>query len=252
MDNKQRPVSRSSAAQPRGFSFVELCVVFLLIAGLIALLLPAIRRNPAAAAHRVQCANRIRNVGIALANYHHEFGRFPPAWTTDASGRRLHSWRTLILPFLDQQAIYDRIDLLKPWNAAQNLAAQESLPEDIFRCSAVESEDAACQYLAVVDDSSCFPPVGASTLSDITDGTEQTILLVEVPSSEAVNWMRPTDLTLSRFLSIVSRGDFNHPGGFNIVRADGSVSFIRSDCSPDQLRNMVTISGGEDVDDTVY
>jgi hypothetical protein len=63
----------------------------------IAILLPA-RRTAREAARRNDCLAHIRDIAIAIQNYHDEFGHLPPAYTVDADSNRLHSWRTLILP----------------------------------------------------------------------------------------------------------------------------------------------------------
>ncbi|MEL7264459.1 MAG: DUF1559 domain-containing protein [Planctomycetota bacterium] len=62
------------------------------------------------------CSNNVKQIGLGLANYHASWNSFPPAYTVDANGNRLHSWRTLILPYVEQQPLYDRIDLTKPWD----------------------------------------------------------------------------------------------------------------------------------------
>src|SRR5688572_17568592 len=122
----ESPETPSEPVQPatgrRGFRLVELLVVIGLIGLLAALLLPA-RRSATEAARRMSCANNLRQIGIALHNYQDEFGCLPPAYTVDAAGKPLHSWRTLILPFAEQKALYDKIDLSKPWNDPANRAA---------------------------------------------------------------------------------------------------------------------------------
>ena len=75
----------------------------------IALMLPA-QRRAREPARRSQCKNNLKQIGLALHNYHETYGAFPPAYTVDADGKRLHSWRTLILPYLDQAPLYDKID----------------------------------------------------------------------------------------------------------------------------------------------
>ena len=79
------------------------------------LLLPAVQAAREAA-RRMSCSNNIKQIGLAMQNYHTAYGTLPPAYTVDAQGRPLHSWRTLILPFIEQQALYGEIDLSKPWN----------------------------------------------------------------------------------------------------------------------------------------
>jgi len=96
-------------------------LVFVLMVG-VALLLPSVTRGREAA-RRTQCKNNLKQIMLALHNYHDEYHAFPPAFTTDCDGNRLHSWRTLILPYLDQQQLYTTIDLSKPWNDPANAEA---------------------------------------------------------------------------------------------------------------------------------
>lgn len=71
-------------------------------------------------ARRVQCKNNLNQIMIALSAYESAYGLFPPAYTADSDGRPLHSWRTLILPYLDQEDLYQKIDLSKPWDDPAN------------------------------------------------------------------------------------------------------------------------------------
>ena len=73
--------------------------------------------------------NNLKQIALALLNYEQAHHALPPAYTVDAQGRPLHSWRTLILPYLDQESLYQTIDLSKPWNDPANAKALEtSLP----------------------------------------------------------------------------------------------------------------------------
>jgi len=116
------PVPRPSSPAPRGFTLVELLVVITIIGILIALLLPAVQAAREAA-RKVQCANNFKQVGLALHHYHASIECFPPGeieWANDAGKCGPHptnpswyfgvGWGTLLLPHLEQQAVYDRFD----------------------------------------------------------------------------------------------------------------------------------------------
>jgi type II secretory pathway pseudopilin PulG len=121
------PKTASPAPEPptkRRFTLVELLVVLGVIAILIALLLP-MRRSAGEASRRSMCSNNLKQIGIALHNYADEYGAFPPAYTVDAEGKPLHSWRTLILPFIEQGPLYEKIDLSKPWDDPANKEAYD-------------------------------------------------------------------------------------------------------------------------------
>ena len=96
-----------------------------ILALLIALLLPA-SRGSREAARRMQCSNHLKQIALALQNYADTYGCLPPAHTVDAEGKPLHSWRTLILPFMEQKELYDQIDLSKPWDDPANEKAMKT------------------------------------------------------------------------------------------------------------------------------
>ncbi len=80
----------------------------------------------------------------------------PPAYTTDADGKPLHSWHTLILPYMGESHLYNTIDLTKPWDDPENAAAFETILL-VYCCpSAREGEDNRTSYLAIVTPNSCY------------------------------------------------------------------------------------------------
>ncbi len=114
----------------RGFTLVELLVVIAIIGILIALLLPAVQAAREAA-RRSQCSNNLKQIGLALQNYHDTFKSFPPAWVrartsrttffgnaANGNGYDQWGWMAMTLPFMEQQALHDQIDV-GPVNLAQ-------------------------------------------------------------------------------------------------------------------------------------
>jgi prepilin-type N-terminal cleavage/methylation domain-containing protein/prepilin-type processing-associated H-X9-DG protein len=113
----------------RGFTLVELLVVIAIIGVLVALLLPAVQAAREAA-RRTQCVNNMKQIGLGLQNYHDTFKKFPPQaiWgypnTPSNQLGRLpapyhHTWVTGILPFMEQQPLYDTVDFRLPaWQQA--------------------------------------------------------------------------------------------------------------------------------------
>src|SRR5262245_5872973 len=95
--------------------FLNVVIVLGIGAVVVALLLPAQRRGREAA-RRTQCKNNLKLIALALHQYEADYHALPPAYTVDRYGNPLHSWRTLILPYLDQQALYNSIDLSKAWD----------------------------------------------------------------------------------------------------------------------------------------
>lgn len=216
---------------------------------LIALMLPNVRRSREAA-RRTQCRNNLKQIGLALHNYHDTHGVFPPACTVDAEGRPLHSWRTLLLPYLDQKPLYDSIDLSKPWDDPANAEAREKLVPNYLCPSNAPSPRNHTNYLAVVAPGSCFGATKSCTLKDIVDGTDNTLAVIEVPSDRSVPWMSPQDADEALFLSLGPEANVPaHVGGVHALLCDGSVRFLSVKLPPAARKALISIAAGDKVGD---
>ena len=98
-----------------GFTLVELLVVIAIIGVLVALLLPAVQMAREAA-RRSQCQNNVKQIGLAMHNFHDTYGVFPPGsdrivtGPTNADARWMAGWATFILPYMEQQTVYDKLN----------------------------------------------------------------------------------------------------------------------------------------------
>ncbi|QDV35604.1 hypothetical protein ElP_35080 [Tautonia plasticadhaerens] len=163
----------------------------------------------------------------------------------------MHSWRVLILPWLDQRAIYERYRLDEPWDGPNNRELHD-LIVSAYACPSHPEQGHATTYAAVVGPGTAWGGSGPMTLGDIEDGPGGTIVLVEV-SGPSIHWMEPGDLRFDR-MSFTINGSAeppgvssNHPGGANMLLGDGSVRFIKDGIEPADLRALLTVAGGEDV-----
>jgi prepilin-type processing-associated H-X9-DG protein len=229
----------------RGFRLWELLAVVGIIGLLVAMLLPTVRvaREPAL---RASCSNNLKHIGIALLNYQDEFGAFPPAYTVDANGKPLHSWRTLILPYLEQGPLYERIDLKKPWDDPANQSARDTKVQT-YQCPSANTPEGKTTYLAVVGPNSVLQAAQPRSAEEIADDKGLTMLVIEVDPEHAVHWMSPEDATEAQVVSFASAKPLAHPGGTHAAFADGSIRFLpESIQQPAVLRALISVAGGDD------
>jgi prepilin-type processing-associated H-X9-DG protein len=238
-------IGRSRAKTKRtAITLVEVLIVIAIICVLIALLLPA-RRTAREAARRNQCQNNLKQIAIALKNYADVHGALPPAYTTDDNGKPLHSWRTLILPFMEEQKLYESIDLTKPWDDPANAAAVNTIVP-AYLCPSASGEERFTNYLAVVTPASCFRASEPRNLSDITDGAHETLMVIEVDAEHAVPWMSPVDADEQTVLSLgESQTKSPHPGGAVAAFVDCHVEFLSEEVPAEVRRAMISIAGND-------
>lgn len=196
--------NRSQASVPArksGFTLVELLVVIAIIGVLIALLLPAVQQAREAA-RRMQCSNNLKQLGLALHNYHDTYGSFVPRATGTTSGSTQNNGRLNglipLLPFVEQSAMFDRIaagDASKPpygGNTWESWGPWNVCPE-MYRCPSDNYSGSLTNhfnYRFSLGDSmgntinatkvrGLFAKRDGSSFRDITDGTSNTIAMSE-------------------------------------------------------------------------
>ena len=219
------------------------------ILALITVMLPGVGSR--ASSKRANCMFNLRQIYLAMQNYHDVYGCLPPAYTTDRNGRPTHSWRVLLLPFLAREDLYAQYDLDEPWDSPKNMLVFRQMP-DFFRCPASGDETGLSQYVVIIGDPDKFPqtmftPDRGITFGDVRDGTSRTILVAEVRNG--VPWTMPGgDLNFDQMTfringspaSISSR----HVGVAQIVLADGSVHQVENDLDSQTLRNLIQPADG--------
>ncbi len=282
----------------RGFTLIELLVVIAIIAVLIALLLPAVQQAREAA-RRAACVNNLKQMGLALHNYHDSLSVFPPGYLsgypfvdaeTDVSPG--WGWASMILPQIDQAPLYNSINFNLPIPVAANTtsikvtinvflcpsdaavsgpyAIQDGLgdtlavvaPSSYAACAGDDPSDVAFGYNNLGVGRGLFFRNSNIRIASITDGTSQTVMIQERdwsitegtwtgaiagglctrgPLNPTPVWANPSYLApclvIAHCNQLNSNSDADsglddasslHPGGANILFADGSVHFLKN------------------------
>lgn len=206
------------------------------------------------AARHSQCRSRLSGLRLAFHMYHDKYGCLPPAYVADADGKPMHSWRVLLLPFLDQQNVYDQYRFDEPWNSPHN-GQLERLPySPVFACPSSDpsEESTMANYVVIVGSETAFPGASSTKLADMTDGPGNTIMLVEIADSD-IHWMEPRDLSFDKMTfrtndPLLPGIGSVHPRGANIVLfEDGGMLRLDGSVRPQTVRALSTIAGGEPV-----
>ncbi len=222
---------------PSSFRYLlEILAGLVVVFVAIVLVLPPVSTAPAS--RRTHCKNNLKQIALALHNYHDDYGCFPPAYIADQQGRPMHSWRTLLLPYLEFKPIYKQYRFDEPWNGPHNRKLAE-MQIHLFQCPKAKHSDSETNYLVVVGPNTVFPGSKCVKISEITAGTTQTILLVEVDNS-GIQWAEPRDLSeVEAIRGINPKSGIgissHHEGGAQCSLVDGSIRFLPDDYPPDDL-----------------
>ncbi len=238
------------------FATVAVIVAVLGIGGvlcagiLVALLLPAVQAARQAA-RRMQSQNNMKQIALAFHNYNDTYGTFPAAYQLDADGKRTMSWRVAILPFLEQQNLFQMYKADEPWDSAANQAVSNMTIPTYRNPADPNAGPTETSYMVITGPGTLFEEGKQTKFSDITDGTSNTILAVEVIGT-GVKWAEPKDLDINTMIFKINGGGANSigspfRGGANVAMADGSVRFMSDTVLEATLRAMVTKAGGENV-----
>ena len=202
----------------------------------------------------------MRQIAMAIQLYEQEHGCFPPAYVADENGRPMHSWRVLILPYIEEHALYQAYKFDEPWDGPNNRRLARMTPALLTSCPSWDGDSwsgTAC-YVAVVGPDTMWPGAGSRESGEIMDEPANTLMLVEAPDA-GIHWIEPRDLTVEQLTEIAGRGvggRGNDPhksdsyywwtAGWHAVFADGHVEFLNDRIPPDVLRAATTAAGGED------
>lgn len=195
------------------------------------------------AARRTQCYGNYKGIVLTLHNILDERGELPAAWTADAAGRPLSSWRVEILRYLGDST-YQKYDRSRPWDDPVN---QQLLPlrPRIFGCpSQANYESEFTHKAAVTGEGTVLEGAKPIRFDDIPDGLANTIYAGEI--TYRLEWSRPADVDWRTHGRIGDPQGFDgpHDRGIPFAFMDGSSRFLSRDIDPDVLRQMFLRNDG--------
>ncbi len=192
--------------------------------------------------------NSFKAIALAMLNYEAAHKSLPAAASYSPDGKPLLSWRVHILPYLDEQKLYNEFHLDEPWDSEHNkqLIARMPLyyadPNPAVRRAA--GGEGRTTYVVPFGEGTLFAGTSGVKLTDVKDGTSNTALVVEVVPERAVVWTQPEDwgVNLADPTNGVKRSDGK---GFVAAYCDGSVRILDSNMDPKKLAAVLTRSGGD-------
>ena len=212
----------------------------------MAMLMPALQAARKAA-RGAQSQNNLKQIGLAMINYENARVEFPTKAICNKDGKPLLSWRVAILPYLGEDELYSQFKLDEPWDSANNKPLIEKMPK-VFRSPDSKAAEHTTTYLVPVGPGTMFEGKKGLSIADITDGTADTIMLVEASDKKAVLWTKPADWQYDPEDPLAGLAT-DQPVGFLVLFCDGKVHRIKSDIDTTVLKGLMTIAGGEVVKD---
>jgi hypothetical protein len=195
------------------------------------------------ARRRIVCKEQLLHIAIAMLLYEKDHGTLPPAYSVDAAGNPLHSWRVLLLPYLGYDELHSQIRLDEPWNSMHN-SRFHAADVVIYQCPTGEHPDGQTVYTVIEGDTTAFNGGEGKRLDSFGPKSANLILVAE--RLDPICWMNPTQEIP---LSLAVRG-INTPGatdglgseherGLHMAFRSGAVEFVIDDTSHDELQGML-------------
>lgn len=191
--------------------------------------------------------NNLRQVGLAMHNFHDTYSHFPVADGNGEAGdgkKSGLSWRVHILPYVDQAVLYNQFRLDEAWDSPHNIALVNQMP-DVFKVDGVDQPGQTTMHV-FASPNTPFDPEKPIGIRDITDGSSNTIMVVVAGPESAAQWTKPGGLTLEAANPAGVLGTLGLT--FPVVFCDGAVKNISATVDPQVLNNLIQFNDGNPVE----
>ena len=222
---------------------------------LVALLVPNVTAAHNAA-QRVQSLNNLKNIGLAMHNFHDTYQHFPAAshkgkgdllqgGKERRGGKYPHSWRVAILPFIEQSELYNQYHFDEPWDSEHNKKLLSKMPS-VYRSPKDKPDSTNTSYFALVGKNTLMGDGEDTTrLQDVLDGNSNTLMIVE--ARRDTPWTKPEDIPYAgRSKPLPKLGGW-FEGGFNAVFGDGAARFLSEPIDKTTLQDLIERNDGHPV-----
>jgi type II secretory pathway pseudopilin PulG len=245
-------------------------IVIMTICIMLAMAVPVIRAAQRAAV-RTTCMNNLKQMALALHNYHDDYKKFPWAITYAKDGTPMHSWRVRVLPYILSSALYAAYDFDEPWNGPKNSLLGDEVPDTwlegdgtvrrnpngtlykavyfppVYRCpSAPRSQNQMCtNYVMLIDDRAGKPngPPNRPGSAPPSFDDKSAVIIIEIADSD-IHWMEPRDVLLSELSMKINdrskRSLSSYHGGACVAHADGTVELLDDATTEERVRELLT------------
>jgi prepilin-type processing-associated H-X9-DG protein len=208
----------------------------------VALLLPATQKVRESAT-RMKDSNNLKQLGLAMHEYHDARGTFPPQDSkTGPEAKGGLSWRVHVLPYIGEDALYKQFKLDEPWDSEHNRPLANRMPT-VFASPFAADPPGMTRYKVFAGTEAVVYPGSKTRMNDITDGTSNTFLIAG--GGKPVIWTKPEDIEATPNLTSALL-TLPNQAGCNVCMCDGSVRwFDLARLTPDKLKAAITRAGGE-------
>ena len=223
------------------------------IAGLLALAGWSAFKSVRESVHRAGTLNRLRQIQLALDNYYSDHRCYPPQYLADTEGRPQHSWRVLILKYINPE-LYKRYKFDEPWNGPHNRLLASEMPAE-YRSPFLTSNSTVTQYIGIAGKETPWRGTTPLSYDDLRSSVSESapnhvplIWFVEAANSD-IKWMEPRDMPYEQAVAGI-----NVPGGRGVqsnyadalpaeIKPFGQ-AWVRADITPETFRTMLRITEG--------
>jgi len=193
----------------------------------------------------------LHRIWTAMLQYEECHGVLPPAYLCDDNGKPIHSWRVLLLPFLDQKELYSSYNFSQPWDGPNNRRLIETMPEVYSWPENRANDDTTTGYVVVVGEGTAFPGCRSIRAEDILPSARKETIMVVQCADSGIAWTEPRDLFLDE-MSFKINDPANVPSirsqddaGANVLFVYGTTERLGRDVGPSRLRNLLVIDSSE-------